>query len=703
MDRPSPKSVAFQIPSDSANRNSMCQSPTWEAYGRRKQEKKEEELEKKERERQEKEALKSKRARLSKQPPSKPPVTVMRQPGRNQSDTVVGSRQPVRERPSSVMGLVSTSAVEPPTFHQRHRSGSFSSLMKAFDLRKTPSEDLSNGFIGGIKLEQERFDATYVPDDPEKTPPPVDVHPAFRNSVGCPSSSSLSSSSEQQKPMSPSHARKRSYPPIAMQTTSKQTRSLLSPDAAASSDLSTIDKWRARVGLKRSQKQQTLVDREVIVPVEEQLAGFLEKPSRPIKPMISGPILNKAPANVNVDELPRMVPPSPDSLVPVRPKSPVADKQVLRPQSMIPHSTITVQPASPTGPTEFRQPQFFPQKQPSDGTESILSVPPPPPRRSSKRRSWIAPDSARFLVPKLNLQQQQQQQQQQQAEIPSSTGSTATLAGSPAPSHLNSNNNNSSSKHQHQLSSSDDSGSDYSHSPWAPSTPATSRPQSDTDLTPVLADIERFFLLDGESNLDLHEQAANASLNQKTSVLDVRGPAQMAANKLLASIPNIPVRQASIERRGQNTTVDIGFVPQVRHHDYDQVPPPKSEARNARSFALSTRKPVPAPLNPSKSTSTTTATEETLPLPKQRGVQLMDDAPIAKVFVECCSCKYYHDMPSRQYEAMSNPEKVLTAQDKLGFAGALSMTVGCPWCKHEMSTRCCAGLAAIVYVKERLH
>jgi hypothetical protein len=70
------------------------------------------------------------------------------------------------------------------------------------------------------------------------------------------------------------------------------------------------------------------------------------------------------------------------------------------------------------------------------------------------------------------------------------------------------------------------------------------------------------------------------------------------------------------------------------------------------------------------------------------------------MFVECCACSRYHDMPSKLYEAMSNPDDVLSAAD---FAGSVSMTVKCPWCRHEMSTKCCAGFAAMVYIKERFH
>ncbi|KAL1855878.1 hypothetical protein VTK73DRAFT_8426 [Phialemonium thermophilum] len=77
-------------------------------------------------------------------------------------------------------------------------------------------------------------------------------------------------------------------------------------------------------------------------------------------------------------------------------------------------------------------------------------------------------------------------------------------------------------------------------------------------------------------------------------------------------------------------------------------------------------------------------------------------APIAKMFVECCSCRYYHDMPSKLYECMARPDAVV--EDRaLGISGAITTMVKCPWCQHNMSTSCCAGYAAVVYVKEKLH
>ncbi|CAJ2500427.1 Uu.00g032800.m01.CDS01 [Anthostomella pinea] len=76
--------------------------------------------------------------------------------------------------------------------------------------------------------------------------------------------------------------------------------------------------------------------------------------------------------------------------------------------------------------------------------------------------------------------------------------------------------------------------------------------------------------------------------------------------------------------------------------------------------------------------------------------------PIAKMLVECCNCKFFHDMPSRVYECMAKPDSVV--EDKLlGVSAAITTMVKCPWCAHGMTTQCCSGYAAVVYLKEKLH
>ncbi|RYP86590.1 hypothetical protein DL770_004889 [Monosporascus sp. CRB-9-2] len=76
--------------------------------------------------------------------------------------------------------------------------------------------------------------------------------------------------------------------------------------------------------------------------------------------------------------------------------------------------------------------------------------------------------------------------------------------------------------------------------------------------------------------------------------------------------------------------------------------------------------------------------------------------PMAKMLVECCSCHFFHDMPARVYECMAKPDSIV--EDKtLGISAAITTTVKCPWCAHGMTTLCCSGYAAVVYLKEKLH
>ncbi|KAI1641371.1 hypothetical protein F4809DRAFT_6125 [Biscogniauxia mediterranea] len=76
--------------------------------------------------------------------------------------------------------------------------------------------------------------------------------------------------------------------------------------------------------------------------------------------------------------------------------------------------------------------------------------------------------------------------------------------------------------------------------------------------------------------------------------------------------------------------------------------------------------------------------------------------PLAKMLVECCNCKFFHDMPSRVYECMAKPDSIV--EDKLlGVSAAITTMVKCPWCGHGMTTQCCSGYAAVVYLKEKLH
>lgn len=96
-----------------------------------------------------------------------------------------------------------------------------------------------------------------------------------------------------------------------------------------------------------------------------------------------------------------------------------------------------------------------------------------------------------------------------------------------------------------------------------------------------------------------------------------------------------------------------------------------------------------------------------------RGRTLVSEAHVgetlSKVLVQCCSCRYFHDMPTRVYERMklhgdtrsstpTIPAYTPKAPEKLG-----STAVRCPWCRHEMGIKCCSGFLTSVHLKEKLH
>jgi hypothetical protein len=105
---------------------------------------------------------------------------------------------------------------------------------------------------------------------------------------------------------------------------------------------------------------------------------------------------------------------------------------------------------------------------------------------------------------------------------------------------------------------------------------------------------------------------------------------------------------------------------------------------------------------------------------------------IAKIFVICCRCRYWHDLPSEVYARLAYPEPVSETKSNsrkktdrkstsrslpfghfpaahaadgmdLRPAPLLPRKVSCCWCGHNMSRACCEGWTAIVEMKERHH
>ncbi|KAL6713795.1 hypothetical protein ACLMJK_008287 [Lecanora helva] len=81
----------------------------------------------------------------------------------------------------------------------------------------------------------------------------------------------------------------------------------------------------------------------------------------------------------------------------------------------------------------------------------------------------------------------------------------------------------------------------------------------------------------------------------------------------------------------------------------------------------------------------------------------VDAKPLAKLFVICCKCKFWHDLPSKLYEAMALPLELHKADQGKVAGGRLETAVKCPWCEHAMTTTCCQGWTTVVYMHERHH
>lgn len=84
-----------------------------------------------------------------------------------------------------------------------------------------------------------------------------------------------------------------------------------------------------------------------------------------------------------------------------------------------------------------------------------------------------------------------------------------------------------------------------------------------------------------------------------------------------------------------------------------------------------------------------------------------------KVLVQCCSCRYYHDMPSGMHERMrlhgeakrslGTKTPIITAYTPKAPEKPSTLAVRCPWCRHEMGIKCCSGFVATVHLKKKLH
>lgn len=875
--KPALKAVSFDVPlsNDEDERRSICQSPSWEAYGRRKKtekkdikkEQKKEQLkkeqqkregERKEQERKEqlkkeqlkKEQLKKeqlkreqqrkeqlekeqrkkeqqskrekeesvfkgaliKKKRLSKQPPPSSPHALDQ--ANRMTSAVAASRD--KQRPSSALEFTTPSRDDMPNRPHHGRSGSFTSLIRApFESRRASletSRPSETGFIGGIKLEIQRHAAYQKPVEGPENMDESSIHPALRTNNA--HNQKWSAPPARSNPES----QRRAYPPITRQTAAAaKTRSLISSAEMDASDVGTMDRWRAFVGLKpkepgessKSPAQQQASKQPVIANEATKSAPALQSSqtsrgsgfTQPDLPNSSGKALDQ-------NSKPKL---TVSTAIPLSNSS----AAVQRPQ---PKETTT-QPSLASSADAMKSGEIADKGLTQNVASSQLSLPPAPPRRSSKRNSLLSLNSVSSVssphspAHRPSSSDSSNSNHDLTAAKPKGTSESQTTAmglhertynppkpamgaiepkgvdtqGGGASLRTSSPRETSRIARDHKpdpidiplwddiessilqvidtkvslsplrkshnslrddsdftvrrltdgpapAASGDDSSSDDFHSISMPGTPDTSRPTSDKDVPPMK---------DAESKrLVTESRMRNSSQSPARQPLLLQPGAGSSQNSLGLKNPRSVAKTTTTVVTGQaihhrvQLEADVipgaDFLPKLKHQPLpakmvEHVAIPKQQLQSAvsipgpASYLEEARKATPlAPPPPllgsprlgpkvtppssirshGSSTSDLALTRAPRHVP---GSPVVGGEPIAKMFVECCGCKFFHDMPSNLYEAMANPEAVIRPRGNVGFAGAVSMTVKCPWCSHEMSTKCCAGYAAMVYVKERLH
>lgn len=189
-----------------------------------------------------------------------------------------------------------------------------------------------------------------------------------------------------------------------------------------------------------------------------------------------------------------------------------------------------------------------------------------------------------------------------------------------------------------------------------------------------------------------------------------------------------PRRSTQTSAESSPTREKIGFAPVTNMPDTSY----KSSSTLATGvsvpdLSLLPRSPFRALPSASRSATsvlptTTTASQQ----PKDKAAEGSQDGakPIAKLFVICCKCRFWHDLPSKVYEAMALPKELRRADGEAKAGEAKNKNkkkdgkeivkgeeekekekeeVKCSWCEHKMRTSCCQGWTTVVYLHKRHH
>ncbi|KAM5357351.1 hypothetical protein ACJZ2D_016352 [Fusarium nematophilum] len=419
-DKPPQKTVAFMFPPDVEEKRSVCQSPTWEAYDRRKKEKKEgkkkENGKKKEAEKMKdkdqvmnealeeawKNAPKPRGRRLSKAPPPSP--TVFSAPPRSMTEPAQ-PKEKRRSRSSSLLGFSIGRNNDDPEEPKRSRSSSLSSLFRSsFEIRRASFDETSaTGFLGGVKLEKKKEDFHQkVLEDQAKGN--SKVHPALRKSfLGHGSFTPLKTGPQQARDKE-ADAQRRAYPPISINTAAARGQSMKSPKSPQRRGSVNMYLWSARA------KRNSVSD-ECAVADDAEDEGEQQTQQNPLTPD-SEVLYNKAQGLTRRGGL--HIKNSTHTLKDHKLSSKESEEGGMSVKSDGIQGRPTTAQSEQDNTSEVPSSQVNPEKHTGDGeprdkpavskppvvplvkprarrgsTASALSAPPEPPRKSSKRNSLV--------------------------------------------------------------------------------------------------------------------------------------------------------------------------------------------------------------------------------------------------------------------------------------------------------------------------
>jgi hypothetical protein len=84
---------------------------------------------------------------------------------------------------------------------------------------------------------------------------------------------------------------------------------------------------------------------------------------------------------------------------------------------------------------------------------------------------------------------------------------------------------------------------------------------------------------------------------------------------------------------------------------------------------------------------------------KAQAKGIVEADPVEKVLVVCCECSHFYDPSVEAYQRLMKFAHVSGYREW----ESERTEVECPCCAHVMSTECCDGYVAVVYLRERLH